>query len=242
MEPLLEEGSTSSSTTDEDFTYEKDDFSNPSKRQSWWARRSRFWKTVIFCLAVASVDFLIRGSMLLHQHLKNSSTTTEIFTTKVGDCYCGHSVAEAKSLGCTYDALAIYWAPPECRDDELTAEFNRAGPGPNGEWPYFADDMATIPLTDEEVSLLADTDMGFYTIHEWHLVHCNYSWRKLFRAQQTGVVMDREKNSLEHIAHCGMLEGPKYHNLTLNSLATGVTNSLKKGGGDIEARRVKPRL
>lgn len=51
-------------------------------------------------------------------------------------CSCGKSVAEAIANGCKYDLLASAWLPEQCRDDELTAEFNKAGPGPNGEWTY----------------------------------------------------------------------------------------------------------
>jgi len=36
--------------------------------------------------------------------------------------------------------------------------------------------------------------------------------------------MDREKLSLEHIAHCGMLEGPKYHHLELQAIRTQVSD------------------
>jgi hypothetical protein len=51
-------------------------------------------------------------------------------------CRCGESVAEALSLGCKYDSLAVAWLPPHCRDDELTAEFEAQGTGPNGSWTY----------------------------------------------------------------------------------------------------------
>lgn len=47
-------------------------------------------------------------------------------------CYCGTSSAEAKSMGCKYDSLAAAWLPEHCRDDELTAEFDHSGDGPNG--------------------------------------------------------------------------------------------------------------
>lgn len=47
-------------------------------------------------------------------------------------CYCGTSSTEAKSMGCKYDSLAAAWLPEHCRDDELTAEFDRSGDGPNG--------------------------------------------------------------------------------------------------------------
>lgn len=183
------------------------------------------WLIVILSiLMIVGSDYLVRRIIITDPtKVENGG---ERFQTWIGTCYCGRSVAEAKRLGCKYDALQISWTPPECFDEELTEEFNRAGPGPDGEWPYFADDEGKHPLTLEEVALLADTDRGFYSIHAWHLVHCNYSWRKLFRSYTTGIKMDKEILSMGHIKHCGMLEGPTYHNFSLNSLATVLSNSL----------------
>jgi hypothetical protein len=231
---LLEGGS--SRTSDESKTLEDMPYET-RERKSWWGRRSAFWKFVIICVAVVSLDLCIRATIFLVQRstsLSNSIdsktiTHVERFKTRMGDCYCGHSIAEAKSLGCSYDALAIAWTPPECTDQELTEEFNNAGRGPNGRWAYYADRNGTIPMTDYEVSMMSDTNNYFYATHEWHLVHCNFSWRKLFRSQMNGVIMDREKLSLEHISHCGMLEGPKYHHLQLDTIATQLRNSLLEG-------------
>jgi hypothetical protein len=226
----------SSRTSDESRSLEDMPYETP-ERQSLWARRSGFWKFVIICVAVVGLDLCIRATIFLVQRstsFSNSNdsktiTNVERFKTRMGDCYCGHSIAEAKSLGCSYDALAIAWTPPECTDLELTEEFNNAGRGPNGRWAYYADRNGTIPLTDYEVSMMSDTNNYFYATHEWHLVHCNFSWRKLFRSQMNGVIMDREKLSLEHISHCGMLEGPKYHHLQLDTIATQLRNSLLVG-------------
>lgn len=236
-------GGRSSHTSDEseleeNLVYEK------QERKSWWARRSGFWKFVTICAGIVSFDLCVRAAIFLVQTTArshdnaNSGTLSNIeaFKTKIGDCYCGHSIAEAKSLGCNYDPLAITWTPPECTDEELTEEFNHAGPGPNGSWSYYADRNGTMPLTEHEVSMLSDTNKYFYADHRWHLVHCNFSWRKLFRSQMTGVIMDRQKNSLEHIAHCGMLEGPKYHHLPLDVIATQLRNSLLLGfEGDLKS-------
>ncbi|KAH8819352.1 hypothetical protein F5884DRAFT_760320 [Xylogone sp. PMI_703] len=209
------------------------------KKKSWWARRSGFWKFVIICIGIASFDLCLRATIFLVQKVSSSDayadsarlTNVEKFKTRTGDCYCGHSIVEAKALGCSYDALAIAWTPPECTDRELTDEFMHAGPGPDGRWAYYADRNGTIPLTDYEVSMFSDTNNFFYASHEWHLVHCNFSWRKLFRSQMNGVVMDKQKLSLEHISHCGMLEGPKYHHLALDAIATRLRNSLLPGFG-----------
>jgi len=235
----------SSRTSDESEILQELPYGTQTKK-SWWARRSGFWKFVIICVGVVGFDLCVRATIFVAQKISSSHqyansaalSNVEGFKTRIGDCYCGHSIAEAKSLGCSYDALAIAWTPPECTDQELTDEFNHAGPGPNGNWAYYADRNGTLPLTGYDVSMFSDTNNYFYATHEWHLVHCNFSWRKLFRSQWTGVIMDREKLSLEHIAHCGMLEGPKYHHLELQAIRTQLRNSLLEGfegdGNDIK--------
>jgi hypothetical protein len=148
------------------------------------------------------------------------------FKIRVSSCYCGQSVAEARSRGCVYDGLSITWLPPECFDKELTDEFNRAGPGPNGAWPYSMDKEGTMPMTLEETSLMADSGEGFWTSRGWHLSHCNYSWRKMYRAQKTGIAIERQKNDVHHIIHCGMLNDEKLHNVSLAAMTTNLRNSI----------------
>ena len=76
---------------------------------------------------------------------------------RVIDCGCGSSIEEAIAKGCKYDEMGATWLPDVCRDDELTAEFNRAGPGPNGQWPYWRDHKKTIPMNLDDMAALAGT-------------------------------------------------------------------------------------
>ncbi|KAH8893973.1 hypothetical protein GQ53DRAFT_644660 [Thozetella sp. PMI_491] len=120
-------------------------------------------------------------------------------------CYCGFSITEAKTLGCKYDTLSVSWLPSHCRDDDLTAEFERSGPGPSGEWPYWADFNATLPITTEDISLLAELPPSralFYTTHGWHVAHCAFFWRKEFRMRAKGSMMERRHDQESHIEHC----------------------------------------
>ncbi|MCJ1444131.1 MAG: hypothetical protein MMC23_004632 [Stictis urceolatum] len=123
----------------------------------------------------------------------------------LNECDCGKSIAEARSMGCVYDSLAAAWLPRECRDDELTAEFDSAGPGPNGEWPYFADAEGKRPITVEQVAAMGDTFDFWYSTKEWHVVHCNFYWQKRFRMRQTGTIMERRNDHIAHVKHCGMV-------------------------------------
>lgn len=117
-------------------------------------------------------------------------------------CSCGGTtVAEAVARGCKFTPLAIAWLPPQCLDEELADEFDRAAPGDG--WEYWADLNATIPLNREEVGMLADTKGAvFYTTQEWHVMHCMYTWRKHYRSKWTGVTIERRSNGIEHIEHC----------------------------------------
>ncbi|KAK0742698.1 hypothetical protein B0T18DRAFT_467200 [Schizothecium vesticola] len=121
-------------------------------------------------------------------------------------CDCGSSVQEALSLGCIYDTLATAWLPLACRDDALTAEFDRAGPGPDGAWAYFADEEGTIPLTISDVAALGGTkNSTFWASRQWHIVHCLFYWQKYWRMKNTGAVMEERFDNLAHIKHCGKL-------------------------------------
>ncbi|POR31341.1 Uncharacterized protein TPAR_08443 [Tolypocladium paradoxum] len=120
-------------------------------------------------------------------------------------CDCGSTIAEALARNCSYDTMATAWLPPYCRDDELTAEFDRSGPGPNGAWSYFADKDGKIPLNKTEVSVLGETGGTFWASRDWHVVHCLFYWQKYWRMRDTGVVMEARFDKLSHVKHCSRL-------------------------------------
>jgi len=72
-------------------------------------------------------------------------------------CSCGTSIPDALALGYVYDTLAAAWMPPHCREDTLTAEFDRAGPGKGGEWAYYGDSKGEREIGK---SGLAGLDVG----------------------------------------------------------------------------------
>ncbi|UNI24994.1 hypothetical protein JDV02_010705 [Purpureocillium takamizusanense] len=118
-------------------------------------------------------------------------------------CDCGATIEEAVSKGCKYDALSVSWLPPQCRDDELTFEFNKAGPG--GEWLYWADRNMTQPLTLNKIGALADKpiqDAQFWTTFGWHISHCSFYWRKEHRMRDRGVEVEHRYDRESHIKHC----------------------------------------
>ncbi|KAK1752309.1 hypothetical protein QBC47DRAFT_390245 [Echria macrotheca] len=120
-------------------------------------------------------------------------------------CDCGSTIREARVRECKYDALSTAWLPPYCRDDELTAEFEKAGPGPNGSWEYFADEEGKRPLSMEQVAALGEVGGSFWASRDWHIVHCLFYWQKYTRMRDTNIVMEERFDSLHHVKHCGRL-------------------------------------
>lgn len=129
----------------------------------------------------------------------------ETLPSELNLCDCGQTVMEAVSRDCTYDSLATAWLPPYCRDEELTVEFDKAGPGPGGEWEYFADENGTQPLGKEEIAILGETGGSFWSSRDWHIAHCVFYWQKYRRMEQTGAVMERRFDGIHHVKHCSQL-------------------------------------
>ena len=120
-------------------------------------------------------------------------------------CECGQTAEEALTLNCIYDSLSTAWLPPHCRDDELTAEFDRSGPGVDGKWTYFADENGTVPLSKVDLAALGPAGGAFWTSRDWHVAHCLFYWLKYKRMSQTGAVMEARFDTVKHIKHCSRL-------------------------------------
>ncbi len=109
-------------------------------------------------------------------------------------CNCGSSISEAKSKNCKFDSLATSWLPPACRDDELTADFERSGPLVGGSWPYYKDLRKTHLLSVEDLANMADNESGnrtYYMTTEWFIARCLFYWRKMERAERLGTTIER---------------------------------------------------
>lgn len=146
-----------------------------------------------------SIPFL-SSSFLRYIHSPSERFEPSLYPS----CSCGGTtVAEAKARGCIFTPLSIAWLPPHCIDMELSNDFDKQGPGPNGEWDYWADENMTRRLTREETGMLADYDGVFYATQDWHVTHCLYTWQKHYRSKWTGVTIERRSNGLDHIGHCG---------------------------------------
>ncbi|KJZ71683.1 hypothetical protein HIM_08921 [Hirsutella minnesotensis 3608] len=129
----------------------------------------------------------------------------ETLALNLNICDCGSTIAEALSRDCIYDTMATAWLPPYCRDEELTAEFDRAGPGPEGAWMYFADANGTTPLNKTQLGELGETGGTFWVSRKWHIAHCVFYWQKYWRIRRTGRVMEKRFDTLAHVQHCSRL-------------------------------------
>jgi hypothetical protein len=126
-------------------------------------------------------------------------------------CSCGSSLIEAMARSCRYDTMAAAWLPPHCRDEELTAQFNAAGPGVEGTWTYYANEFGTASMSPEEIALLPanDSQEYFFTTHRWHVLHCSYYWRKMYRmvhgVNGAAKQIEHRFDTDGHLAHCEMM-------------------------------------
>ena len=119
----------------------------------------------------------------------------------IGECDCGDSIAEAIQMSCKWDSLASAWLPGRCRDDILTAEFERNGPA--GGWVYYTDQAGSETLNVTQVSMLAEsTDRVYWTTLEWHMLHCTFYWKKEWRKRYTGKQIELKFDNITHIQHC----------------------------------------
>jgi len=118
------------------------------------------------------------------------------------DCNCGTSTTEAKALGCHFVQLSAAWLPPECIDEELSDEFDQAGPGLGGSWTYWSDAERQHEVNKEQLALFANTGQLFYSTWEWHVKHCTYQWRLLYRKQWLHTVLEPRYNQEFHVMHC----------------------------------------
>lgn len=163
---------------------------------------SRVTRWLLYCVVIPCNIILVALGLYA---LKPFFITGKSPATTAISCDCGATIDEAVAMGCKYDALSVSWLPLRCRDDELTVEFNQAGPG--GEWLYWADRNGTQLLTLQQVSALADKPLEeaqFWTTFGWHVSHCSFYWRKEYRMRQKGLDVEHRYDRESHIKHCQM--------------------------------------
>lgn len=176
-----------------------------------WGLVSLGWQATQTLLALQSPSRASSSSPSLHDSSSPTSPAAydvyrpETLAPGLNECDCGPTTADALSRGCKYDSLSTAWLPPYCRDDALTAEFDRSGPNADGSWGYFADAEGLFPLSADQVAALGERGGSFWASRDWHVVHCLYYWRKHQRMRATNAVMEARFDSEAHVEHCTRL-------------------------------------
>ncbi|KAH8803630.1 hypothetical protein F5884DRAFT_683019 [Xylogone sp. PMI_703] len=169
------------------------------KQFKYYNKKSTVLTIIILCFAIwGVVDLLNRLFTRLSTILESQR-----YGARKAACWCGGTDAEAISMGCRYDHLAVDWLPNHCIDDELLFEFDHAGTGINGSWPYWTSQYSGELIDLDEINSYAETATDYWTTREWHIQHCIFTWRKQFRAQKLGTTIEPWNMNEEHITHCG---------------------------------------
>ena len=178
---------------------------DPTKRS--WRNASSFPSLETMCY-LAGIAFVFVVAILIIVYTAAVHPLTgdrSVAGTRTGRsaCYCGKNIAEALERNCRFDVLASAWLPDHCRNDSLTAEFARSGPGPAGEWTYYADkNLSQVVDMDYVKSLSGDVTAHYWVTWEYHIVHCFYNWQKQQYAREGGVVMEERFDAIGHSKHC----------------------------------------
>ncbi|KAM3547961.1 hypothetical protein ARSEF4850_009698, partial [Beauveria asiatica] len=147
-----------------------DSYSGPNTKGGIVSKLNSFFITLKdVLLFTLLVGILVLVATQQSNTVKAAVTSAYTPAGALPGCNCGASIKQALELDCKYDSLASAWLPPHCRDDELTAMFDRAGPGVNGSWKYWADEDFTREISLQDVSRLAEIPGSlYYTSHRWH--------------------------------------------------------------------------
>jgi hypothetical protein len=216
---LCKESENDSHNSDETSSFESSYSVDHFKVKPRTTCRKSFFTVALFAFATGLIAVSI---VLLWPHHHPSSQ----------DCACGKTIEDAIARDCSFDAYAAAWLPHECIDHELSNQFDQAGPGQNGEWPYFLDTAGNSPINKSEVALQAGKPAVFvHTTHEWHIVHCQFYWRKLLRSKETGVIVEARYDRLGHVKHCGQVALSRHD---LNHIDTMFPIVLNSGSEAVE--------
>lgn len=150
--------------------------------------------------------YTIVASLCLWASIDLTSRARQAFVPNTEpSCYCGETLAQAQSLGCSYVAMASAWLPMHCRDTALEEDFDSLGPGDGGRWQYYKDHNTTSTFEPQEIADFAGTTQKYYNTWEWHVLHCLFYWRKTHRSHFTKVTVEPRFNTDAHIHHCTKL-------------------------------------
>ena len=120
---------------------------------------------------------------------------------------CGHSPAEARSRGCSFDISSFAWLTAECYDDALTQDFIQWS---NWSW-YLGEEPTDDAQITFEQAVLGEQD----TFVDWkyHMTHCTFMWRLQHLSIEKGWVARHlvHYNHTIHCQHALLMEDGEHH-------------------------------
>lgn len=160
---------------------------------------------------------LVLSLALLAMTIQNISLrkNTPIVASMAARVTCGHSVEEARSLGCTFDELSKAWLPPECPRFGGT-EYVDAGYafGNGSSWKYYTDRHGTEEYSLEDVTKITRGGL-YWTTRREHAHHCAWMLIRMAHVFKTDGRRDQLVQLTGHAHHCAKklldmaLEGPE---------------------------------
>ncbi|EXJ54776.1 hypothetical protein A1O7_10117 [Cladophialophora yegresii CBS 114405] len=150
-------------------------------------RRARLSWTKTTSLAVLSLTLVITLCVYPVYHIFHLYQSPPAWTD------CGSSPSEARSRGCSFDAMSFTWSLSDCFDGELTDQFLS-----HAQWRWYSEEGTEI---DRESVLSGEYEYLFVS-GEYHVVHCTFMWRKMHRALLRGRRIDSYLANYNHTEHC----------------------------------------
>ena len=121
-----------------------------------------------------------------------------ILNPETGEAKCGNSWQDAKSLGCHFDVMASRWYSDDCFNRAILEQMLE-----EVDFEWYADPQHTQKVS-KEVALSGEFDEVF-PLHDYHIMHCLYLWRRLHSALVQHRQLDDDVYSYEHTLHCTRL-------------------------------------
>ncbi|KAG9243661.1 hypothetical protein BJ878DRAFT_509788 [Calycina marina] len=158
---------------------------------------------IIFAIVVTflTVSAAVETALLRQAQHKPANVTASSSTLPSGSeqqryTTCGHSPAEARARGCSFDISSFAWLTPECYDDALTQEFKKWS---NWTWYRNEEPSDDDPQISFEEAMAWETDAWA----DWgmHLVHCTFMWRLQHLSMEKGWTGIHVVN-YNHTKHC----------------------------------------
>ncbi|EED15382.1 hypothetical protein TSTA_048250 [Talaromyces stipitatus ATCC 10500] len=186
------------STQDEENAMSREPFLKASMQEDSSKNAENLLRpTRQYFLGLLGVTLLIAVTILLSQLFLRNREAAYLL-------HCGHSVEEARALGCEFDILSYTWTPKECYDKETADEFRQWLTRPERfprPWPFFADKNRTEWIPSEE-ALSKRAHMMTYAPQEEHIGHCIFMMRRLHRINDGSAKMNSRFGKYSHTEHC----------------------------------------